>query len=216
MGIVDRKLAMLRQLERLHRVRRRLPGDSDVEAVIADLEGELGETVSQRIAARFLGVSHTTLARRARSGMIPLVENRRGRSEVPVPALLRLARAPGSSNLPAPGRPAVSAHAGRRLPARGHAGAADRSLAYHRAVADRLSREDVEDALHRVRKWRAAGKLDPVYADAWEQILQGPLPRIRSILWDASQAAADLRQNSPFAGLFSEPERRAIIGAPTP
>lgn len=208
MGIVDRRLAALRRLERLHEVRRRLGGDPDLEAVIAELEDELGETVSRRSAARFLGVSHTTLGRWVRDGRVPVVENREGRLEVPVPALLRLA-ASGREGDGASISPSRSGARGRV-----GAGAAGRSLAYHRAVADRLSRELVDDALYRVRKWRAQGRLDPTYSDAWEQILSGPIERVRDVLTQESDEAADLRQNSPFAGVVSEPERRALIGAP--
>ncbi|MGI8632015.1 MAG: hypothetical protein ACR2NA_05635 [Solirubrobacterales bacterium] len=184
--------------------------------MIAELEGELGETVSQRIAARYLGMSHTALGRRVRGGEVPLVENREGRTEVPVPALLRLAREPNGAKRPASGRPAVSPRANEPRARADHAGARERSLAYHRAVAERLRREDVHDAHYRVRKWRAAGKLGPYYADSWEEILQRPLPQIRDALTEDSQAAADLRQNSPFAGTLSEPERRAVIGLAGP
>jgi len=207
-GLVDRKLASLRRLERLHRVRRRLHGDGDLEAVIVELEHELGATVSQRIAALFLGISHTALARRVRNGAVPLVENREGRLEVPVPALLRLAaEAPTQIRSTSATPPDVS------QPRQGRAGATDRSLAYHRAVADRLNRAQVDDALYRLRKWRTEGKLEAVYADAWQEILRGPLSEVRHALTDDSPLAADLRQNSPFAGVLSEPERRAIIGA---
>lgn len=207
MGIVDRRLAALRRLERLHGVRRRLGGDPELEAVIAELEDELGATVSQRSAARFLGVSHTALGRWVHDGRVPVVENREGRLEVPVPALLRLAASSREGGAPVPPSPSS---------ARGEVGGGPtgRSLAYHRAVADRLSPELVDDALYRVRKWRAQGRLDPTYADSWEEILSGPIERVSGVLTEESDEAADLRQNSPFAGVVSEPERRALIGAP--
>jgi hypothetical protein len=207
MGVVDRKLAALGRLKRLHAVRRRLGGDPELESVIAELEAEVGETVSQRCAARFLGVSHTALGRWTREGRVPLVENRVGRLEVPVPALLRLAADAGGERAPA--------SAPRRTGADPGVSPADRSLAYHRAVAACLGRHHVEDARYRVRKWRAEGKLDPAYADAWEEVLSGSLAEIRKVLTEESEAADDLRQNSPFAGVFSEPDRRALIGAPS-
>lgn len=215
MGIVDDKLARLSRIERLHRVRRRLDGDSELELVIAELEAELGETVSQRVAARFLGISHTALRRWVRAGTIPLVENRVGRAEVPVPALIRFKRAAeadaGESD--ARRRVALPAEA-HDLAGQGHDAAATRSLAYHRAVAERLNGEEVSDARYRLSKLRAAGRLDPIYADRWEDVLAGSLAEIRKLLADPSQDAADLRQNSPFAGVLGEPERRAVIGAP--
>lgn len=194
-----------------------MPGDVDLETVIGELEAELGETVSQRIAARFLGVSHTALGHRVRGGSIPLVENRAGRREVPVPALLRFKPTWGGAGGADSFGGAAGVRGDRRSDAdRDHAAASDRSLAYHRAVADRLTRGHVADACYRVRKWRAGGKLDPTYADEWEQVLQGSLAQIRAILTDPSSAAADLRQSSPFAGILSESERRTVIGAPVP
>jgi len=217
MGIVDHRLALLGRLERLHRVRRRGTDDADLETVIAELEAELGETVSQRIAARFLGVSHTALGRWVQAGRIPLVESRDGRSEVPVPALLRLKEGGHRDSGGTPAETLAEHPVSRRgLPGAGHTEATDRSLAYHRAVAQRLTREQVEDARYRLRKWGLEGKLDPAYQGRWDEILHGPLREIKAVLAEDSQEAADLRQNSPFAGLISEHERRALIGAPAP
>lgn len=215
MGIVDHKLAMLRRLERLHRVRRRRADDVDLETVIAELEVELGETVSQRIAARFLGVSHTALGRWVRAGQIPLVESRAGRNEVPVPALLRLKESGHRDGGERPDRMVAECPVYRQGPSgESHAEATDRALAYHRALARRLTRKHVEDASYRLRKWGLEGKLDPAYQDRWDEILRGSLSEIQTVLVEDSPDAADLRQNSPFAGLISEPERRALIGAP--
>lgn len=55
------------------------------------------------------------------------------------------------------------------------------------------------------------GNIDPRYARAWEEVLNRPLPEIKRVLTDDDQAARDLRQNSPFAGELSEPERRKIL-----
>jgi hypothetical protein len=100
---------------------------------------------------------------------------------------------------------------GRRVGGDSHLGAEQRSLAYHRAVARQLRRSTADDALVRVRSWRRAGRIDPRYADDWEEILTGPLPGIRKVLEGEDQLARDLRQSSPFAGLLSEAERRKIV-----
>ena len=42
-------------------------------------------------------------------------------------------------------------------------------------------------------------------------MLRRPLPEIKRVLTDDGQWARDLRQNSPFAGALSEPERRKIL-----
>ena len=54
------------------------------------LERELGETISRRLAARLLGVSHTALGRWINDGDLPVVYSTKGRSELPMPALLEL------------------------------------------------------------------------------------------------------------------------------
>lgn len=93
-----------------------------------------------------------------------------------------------------------------------HERARARSLAYHRAVARRLRKPMVEEARHVLFRWRAQGRIDERYAGRWEHHLNQPLPEIRRALVDESQDYDDLRQNSPFAGLLSEPERRRIVG----
>jgi hypothetical protein len=86
-----------------------------------------------------------------------------------------------------------------------------RNLAYHRALARRLSRSTIDDARHTLWEWRHKGTIDPRYADEWESILERPLSEIRRVLAADEPHAADLRQNSPFAGLLTEPERRRIL-----
>jgi hypothetical protein len=92
-----------------------------------------------------------------------------------------------------------------------HARARARALACQRAVAQRLGRPMVDEARHVLYRWRQQGRIDPRYAQRWEQALSRPLPAIRDALTDASPAGDDLRQNSPFAGLLSEPERQRIL-----
>ena len=67
------------------------------------------------------------------------------------------------------------------------------------------------------RRWRRTSNwricclsIDPRYAEAWEELLEGPLPSLRKVLEDEGEESRDLRQNSPFAGVLSEPERRAV------
>lgn len=225
----ERKLVRLEQVARLRRAQRRAPRERDIASVRADLEGELGETVSQRLAARFLGVSHTALQRWIRAGDLPLVYNRRGRQEVPVAALLDLyegverERSLGDRRrrhlepVLVEGREqaarikATDLGTGTAEGEDGHGRAERRALAYHRAVAKRLNRQMIDEALHRVWRWRDEGKLDPRYADAWEQVLELPVPEVRRVLASDDDRARDLRQNSPFAGMLSEPERRRIL-----
>jgi hypothetical protein len=157
---------------------------NSIAAVRAALECELGETVSRRLAARVLGVSHTALDRWIKAGDLPVVYSPKGRVEMPVPALLDLYEA-------------VESRA--------------RSLAYHRALAKRLRNPMVDEARHVLFRWRDQGRIDQRYADRWERVLSQPLPEIRQALVDGSQEGDDLRQNSPFAGMLSEPERQRIV-----
>lgn len=69
----------------------------------------------------------------------------------------------------------------------------------------------IDDALRQVWKWRLQGRIDPRYAERWEEVLHGSVADVRKAISEDSQAAADLRQNSPFAGMLSEPERRKVV-----
>jgi hypothetical protein len=99
----------------------------------------------------------------------------------------------------------------RRGRERGHRSAELRSLAYHRAVAQRLDRRITEDALGRLRQWRSEGKIDHRYAEQWEEILSRPLPQIAKLIARDSQRWRDLRQSSPLAGTLNDQERRRIL-----
>jgi hypothetical protein len=225
----ERKLERLEQIARLRRAQHRGAPDPDVATVRAELERELGETVSQRLAARFLGVSHTALQRWIKAGDLPLVFTVGGRQEVPVAGLLDLYERVERGRVQGHRRrhhlePVLVE--GRERAGRvrveevtpesssgeaGHDRADRRALAYHREVAKRLDRKMIDEALHRVWKWRAEGKLNPRYADEWESILRRPVAAVRRAITTDTADARDLRQNSPFAGMLSEPERRRIL-----
>lgn len=224
----ERKLDLLEDISRLRRSQQRSGGDRDVAQVRARLERELGDAVSRRLAARFLGVSHTALGRWIKRGDLPLVHTPTGRDQVPVAALLDLRegveeerrRGRRRRHLLEPvlteGRDRakkmrVGSLVADRDDADGHDRADRRALAYHRAVARCLNRAKVDEALHRVWRWRDEGKLDPRYAEAWERVLARPVAEVRRKLGEDSDDARDLRQNTPFAGMLSEAERRRIL-----
>jgi hypothetical protein len=229
MRAIDRKKRLFENVLRLRRAERAAPSLRDVVAVRAALEEELGETISQRLAASLLGISHTALRRWIESGDLPVVYNADGREQVPVSALLDLReavdreRASGrrSRHLIEPVMIEARAQAQAIDPATllapgpaspdAHERANRRSLAYHRAVAKRLRRPMVDDALHLIWTWREQGRIDPRFAERWEQVLRQPVPEIRRIVSEDSPAGRDLRQNSPFAGALSEAERRKIL-----
>lgn len=226
MGVVNRKCELFEDVVRLRRAGRALPGNPDISTVRANLERELGETVSRRMAARLLVVSHTALDRWIAAGDVPVVPTPSGRLELPVPALLELRDAVEGDRAGGPRRYPLTAainrqrDAARRLRAEdldvsvqdgGHDRARARGLAYHRALARKLRRPLVDEARHTLRRWRQQSRIDERYASRWEELLTQPIPEVRRLIVEESPAADDLRQNSPFAGLLSEPERQRIV-----
>lgn len=220
----DRKNWLLENIVRLRRAEREAPESREVAAVRAALEKELGTTVSRRAAASLLGVSHTALARWVRSGDIPTVPGRTGRTELPLDAVLDLYEAvagqPESARRGHPLEPIMNTARERattiRLEAQPtpdgdrHRLAEVRSLAYHQVLARRLRRPMIDDARHLLWRWRDQGSIDARYADQWETILRMPVADIRREMIADTAGGRDLRQNSPFAGMLSEAERREI------
>ena len=51
------------------------------------------------------------------------------------------------------------------------------------------------------------------WLDEWEQLLAGPLERLLLELTSPSPKGRELRQNSPFAGLLEDDERRVVLEA---
>ncbi|MGH2896771.1 MAG: hypothetical protein ACRDPM_26375, partial [Solirubrobacteraceae bacterium] len=88
-----------------------------------------------------------------------------------------------------------------------------RGLAYHRALAKRLNSGMVADARQILAGWELEGRIDPLYANLWRELLSKPISEMRRELGADTQEMADLRQNSPFAGMLSERERRAVLEA---
>ncbi len=225
MAIVDRKQQLFEDIARLRRVGFLMPQNEDLAAVRLDLEQELGETVSQRLAARLLGVSHTALERWVKRGSVPLVFTPTGRQEVPVASLLVLYEAVRSSADVPTGHPLAAAmrnqhyaaaHLSLDWPPLDHLAVPEdrthqRGLAYHQAVATRLHKHAVADARYVLYRWREQGRIDPLYAERWDRILSMPLKDIRETITAVGMDADDLRQNSPFAGALTEPERRRVL-----
>ena len=228
----EHKRQLFEQIVRLRRAERELPGNTDLLAVRTELEDELGPTVTRAMAARLLGLSHTALQRWEKSGDLPLVLTPAGRTEVPVSALVPLYEAVQDERrsgrrtrhtlepvLLEGRRRAELLDPERLLPpgAREHHDRHEiaqlRSLVYHRALSERLDRSMVDDARSVLWQWGQRGRIDPRYAQRWEDVLHLPLPEIRRVLGADTPEARDLRQNSPFAGMLSEPERRKILAA---
>ena len=69
----------------------------------------------------------------------------------------------------------------------------------------------LEDARANVERLAAAGHIHESYAERWRALLARPVAEVARALSAESQDARDLRQNSPFAGVLNEQERRRII-----
>lgn len=200
---------------------------AEVAIVREDLEARLGGSVPRSQAAKVLNVSHTALNNWIKRGDVPVVITKAGRREVPIPALLDLAeqvsaaRRAGGRSLHTLEPVMVEARRrAERMRPRGksengdddpHRGAERRALAYHRALAPRLRRPTVEQAQRKLRRWEQEGRIDPRYARVWDEVFALPMVEIRAAITADDQRGRDLRQNSPFAGLLSEPERRRIL-----
>ena len=219
---------LFKNIVRLRCAERQVPS-LDISVVREDLEAELGVTVSRSFAANLLGVSHTALNNWIAAGDVPVVITERGRKEVPLPTLLDLYERVGEERSSGRRRlhvlEPVMAEGRRRAermrPDIGlnqlgersdtHRRQELRSLAYHRALAPRLSRPMLDEAQRKLARWRDDGRIDTRYADAWDAVFEMPVTEIRKVI--SADDARDLRQNSPLAGLLSEPERRKILEA---
>lgn len=93
-----------------------------------------------------------------------------------------------------------------------HRLAEERSVAYHRVIAERLRREPevLAAARRRVQTWLASGAAAPFYARKWAEILAGEESAIAAFLVERSELADELRQSTPFAGALKPQERWKI------
>ncbi len=220
----------IRELARLRRIQERVDPETrdDLERTIALLLTAIGPTVKRSVAARVLGIRQPALDKWIRSGEIATLQLPSGRQEVPVGELLDILEDFDAAS--PEHRPLAAAIRRRRertnaampvdlLPwapdvvSDGHRRAELRSLAYHRAVARRLTPAQVESARRRVNRWKADGRIHPKWAEEWERVLDAPLARIVDTLGEDTPWAADLRQSSPFAGTLSDYERRRLLRA---
>jgi len=95
----------------------------------------------------------------------------------------------------------------------GHQRAENLGLAYHRAVAGRLTRTKIEEAKYRIYRWVRDGRLDSRYGDIWMEVLNQPVADIKRAITEEGSRGNDLRQNSPFAGMLTSGERQRLLKA---
>lgn len=90
-----------------------------------------------------------------------------------------------------------------------------RSLAVHRAIAERLE-EDPVAVLRRARRTLARMSRQHPHArrlfSIWRGILDRPVAEIAEVLMDPRPLARELRHVTPFAGVLTAPERADVYG----
>jgi hypothetical protein len=93
-----------------------------------------------------------------------------------------------------------------------HRTAERRSLAYHRAIVERLVHDltILARARERVAAWAASGTVHPMWVAAWSDLLARPVADICEKLQDPGERMTAMRQATPFAGALDAPTRWAL------
>jgi hypothetical protein len=200
---------------------------ADLSAGLEYIESSIGPTIRPAVAARLLGVSQPSLSRWLDEGEIASVLTPEGRRELPTSEVVELLEEIEQLGASDTSRPLAAVLKARRLAAdelvdidrllpraaRTHRTAELQALAYHRLVAERLDDSLVQEARRRLKRWRAAGRIDPRWAEEWERLLELPPDRIGDVISGDDGRARELRQSSPFSGVLSEHERKALLDA---
>jgi hypothetical protein len=101
---------------------------------------------------------------------------------------------------------------------KGHHRIDQRSLALHRAIAEKLRANPdlLEIARDNLDRWSQANGRSQPYWDAWREILTRPLGEILELLVEDTERMTAMRQATPFAGVLDPSERWAIYEAFAP
>ena len=93
-----------------------------------------------------------------------------------------------------------------------HAKVDARSLAMHRAIAEKLRANPalIEIARENLERWSSEPGRSGRYWEAWREILARPLPEVLELIVEDSERMTAMRQTSPFAGVLDPRERWAI------
>ncbi len=93
-----------------------------------------------------------------------------------------------------------------------HRLAEERSLALHRAIADRILEDPsvLTRARERVRRWLETGDVASYWAQEWDSVLSQSVEEIRAFLVDKGEPARAMRQVTPFAGAIDPRTRWRI------
>lgn len=202
----DQREQLLQGLVGLYRVRALLPANEDVERGIEGLKTALGEGVSQRTAARALGLKLPDVSRLITAKRLKVVDTSRGRGQVELESLVAMIVEDGIAVPEPPGwkqRRAAREEAERNAaPSSQQEELARimkmRALAFHRAVARNLDLQGVEEAREVLYAWREAGRGDDDEIAEWMSLLERPVSDIAARMTEYSPAGDALRASSPF------------------
>ncbi len=90
----------------------------------------------------------------------------------------------------------------------------ERSLAFHRLVAEKLRADPglLDLARANLCRWEASAspRVRPVLAE-WRALIDAPRDELLAVLAGGDERATRLRQSSPFAGALTPGERFAIL-----
>lgn len=163
--------------------------------------------MKKKIADEVLGI----LAAAPEGLSAPELQRRLGR-KLSQPTLWRLLKTLRSSGvLTVEGRArATRYHASART-----APSALRSRRLHESVASRLAsdpglRDEARERLNQLRQVNPHGR---VYHDRWAHLLEGPVPRLLRVMTEDSEAADDLRKESPLTILVRPADRRRVFAS---
>ena len=89
-----------------------------------------------------------------------------------------------------------------------------RSLALAQAVAEKIRRDPsrLQRALENLVRWKKRREIWPACLKEWEEILaRRSIDEVLAILVEDSEEGRRRRQSSPFTGLLTPAERKAIF-----
>jgi transcriptional regulator with XRE-family HTH domain len=151
---------------------------------------------------RTAGLTQAELARAAGTSQPTIAAYESGRKSPTLTTLSRIARAAGLEAVVT--FPPAMTREDRR------------SLALHRAIADRLAAEPtstIDRARHSLSVMRYRNPRADDLFDEWDDILSRPVEAIINTMLDTSQRARDLRKVTPFAGVLGPDERTQVYRA---
>ncbi len=191
---------MIDGLVGLRRVRQLLPGNVDVDRALTGLEEALGGAVSQRVAARALGIPHPELSKLIAQKKLETTNTSRGKNQVEIRSLIDMIEAKESAERGGSKREAKEEKAPGDSRSISDIMVA-RALAYHRALARNLDRPMIDRASEIVDEWAESGKLNDDQATEWRRVLGLPFDDIASAMIEFGEAGNERRRVSPFEAL---------------